>query len=309
VVAVGFDGSLKMSNDIPPIEYFLPPLFLEHLETKPPPILYHYTDQEGLLGIISKAELWATNVSYMNDAREFQGALLIADRWLRKTEYGLDDYIDMEIAPDTVPMRKQVAIRMAKALNSITKSANICVVCFCTDGDLLSQWRSYAANSFGYSIGFNSYELKLSGMANVFTLGACIYEIRLQLKIIRQICDYYLQEIVVASYSLDDIIKHFVVCVKECGAFFKDPGFSEEKEWRLVTPDFPINVMMFRKGKSFIIPYGRVRFSGAQKRCISSVRIGPCPHVDLAKSAVRSLLLKHQIDQNVDHSSIPFRDW
>src|ERR1700716_1658382 len=55
-----------------------PPAFAEHFEKLPPDILYHYTGQIGLLGIIEQAELWATKIQYMNDATEFGLALRLA---------------------------------------------------------------------------------------------------------------------------------------------------------------------------------------------------------------------------------------
>jgi hypothetical protein len=37
-------------------------------------LLYHYTDQNGLLGIINKGSIWATHYQYLNDTSEFQKA-------------------------------------------------------------------------------------------------------------------------------------------------------------------------------------------------------------------------------------------
>jgi len=37
-----------------------------------PKLLYHYTTQEGLLGILEKASIWATHYRYLNDASEGQ---------------------------------------------------------------------------------------------------------------------------------------------------------------------------------------------------------------------------------------------
>jgi hypothetical protein len=37
-----------------------PRAFAEHFNRSPPSVLYHYTGQSGLLGIVEKAELWAT---------------------------------------------------------------------------------------------------------------------------------------------------------------------------------------------------------------------------------------------------------
>ena len=33
-------------------------------------LVYHYTDQSGLVGIIQRREIWATNVGYLNDISE-----------------------------------------------------------------------------------------------------------------------------------------------------------------------------------------------------------------------------------------------
>jgi hypothetical protein len=297
-----------VSNDAL-INDFLPPLFAEHLQIEIPPSLYHYTDQGGLLGIISNGELWATNVNYMNDATESYTAIRIAERWLSKTEYNLDNYIDLEIAPERVSIRQRTAISMSKSLRNIAETGNVCVACFCVDDDLLSQWRGYAANSFGYSVGFKSAGLMIFGNKEGFRLGKCIYDIQSQLRIIRQICDHYLDESIIESHAIEDIIQKFVHSVRECGAFFKSPGFSEEKEWRLVCPEFPMNRVRFRRGKSFIIPYGSCGIGKMTNSCINGIRIGPCPHVELAKAAVSKLLHKNGICQRVEHSSIPFRDW
>ena len=35
-----------------------------------PDLLYHYTDVAGLIGICSSQSLWATNLRFMNDAKE-----------------------------------------------------------------------------------------------------------------------------------------------------------------------------------------------------------------------------------------------
>src|SRR6266849_4114272 len=59
-----------------------PPAFAEHFKKLPPDILYHYTGQIGLLGIVEKAEVWATKIQYMNDATEFGVALRLARQWL-----------------------------------------------------------------------------------------------------------------------------------------------------------------------------------------------------------------------------------
>lgn len=45
---------------------------LSHRRTN---LLYHYTDQHGLLGIVERRELWATNLGCLSDISEFKHGL------------------------------------------------------------------------------------------------------------------------------------------------------------------------------------------------------------------------------------------
>jgi hypothetical protein len=45
---------------------------------EPPPILYHYTTQEGLLGILETDSLWATKIHFLNDSSEYALACNLA---------------------------------------------------------------------------------------------------------------------------------------------------------------------------------------------------------------------------------------
>jgi hypothetical protein len=42
----------------------------EHIDREPPALLCHYTNQHGLLGIVSTGEIWATSVDNLNDRKE-----------------------------------------------------------------------------------------------------------------------------------------------------------------------------------------------------------------------------------------------
>jgi len=45
-----------------------------------PKILYHYTSQDGLIGILKDRNLWASKIHYMNDSKEFSQTLHILGR-------------------------------------------------------------------------------------------------------------------------------------------------------------------------------------------------------------------------------------
>src|SRR5687767_1939033 len=47
------------------------------LERSPPAILYHYTSQAGLLRIIKNRNLWASHIRFLNDAAEYDHAIVM----------------------------------------------------------------------------------------------------------------------------------------------------------------------------------------------------------------------------------------
>ena len=52
---------------------------LEELKINSPPVeLYHYTTQDGLIGIFDSNLLWASKIHYLNDSTEFELALTLA---------------------------------------------------------------------------------------------------------------------------------------------------------------------------------------------------------------------------------------
>jgi hypothetical protein len=39
-------------------------------QQQPPPVIYHYTDAVGLLGIVRSKEIWASHAAFLNDSSE-----------------------------------------------------------------------------------------------------------------------------------------------------------------------------------------------------------------------------------------------
>ena len=293
------------------INNYVPPTFIEHLKNKLPETLYHYTGQLGLLGIIETSKLHATKVQYMNDATEFFLALSIARELL-------DDVGVSPIADNIYVSGKSNLTPSSTLRRSLTglEEINIFAACFCKDGDLLSQWRGYAEAAGGCSIGFNSHALNEVASRDDFTLAKCIYDTATQRAIVTEAIQHCVQEELAGSAQwgqhgpLADILFR-------CGAFFKDSSFAEEHEWRLVSPtiDFRHDRLSFRTGRSMITPYYKLPIRHDGQLPISHVIVGPCPHPDLAKSAVTALLMQRglhgplQGQQIVVGSKIPFRNW
>lgn len=108
-----------------------------------PPVLYHYTTAAGALAILQSAELWATDVRFMNDSDEMTHAIRVM----------LSDACDL-------PCRAESAAALKQILTALSDSRDgFFAACLSANGDLLSQWRGYADDGLGYAIGLRTEAL------------------------------------------------------------------------------------------------------------------------------------------------------
>jgi hypothetical protein len=112
------------------------------LTTARPPddLLFHYTTLDGLLGIFDTWKLWATDVRYLSDFREFANE---ADVLTRAEQRALESITNdpEEIAPNSVHKTRRhiqgMAFMMKQRPSEIRGGPY--VACFCENGDLLSR--------------------------------------------------------------------------------------------------------------------------------------------------------------------------
>jgi hypothetical protein len=116
--------------------------------TPPPPIIYHYTDDIGLKGILQNGHLWLTDVFDLNDPSELKHGIGLSKAYFSELWGGemiLDEFSDT----------------FAKIVNDgIENIANFFVCSFSREKDDLGQWRAYADDGRGYAIGFNAHSLE-----------------------------------------------------------------------------------------------------------------------------------------------------
>jgi hypothetical protein len=275
----------------------------------PPDCLFHYTDQKGILGILTSGELWGTKIQYMNDSTEWLLSIDHAKEIIEERLYSIKDAKGRKLLQCIIDHLHGIA------------NVNVCSVSFCVDPDLLSQWRGYSGDNTGFAIGFRSTPLSLIGNGYGGRLGHCIYKREEQREAINILIDFELHNVAeLDSLQETDYLQfgaHFERMLIQRGVFFKDIGFQQEEEWRLVTyiTGYGDEKFSFRPGKSMLIPYYRIplRQGGSWVVDIASVTVGPCPHPHLAKAGVDGLLLKHAITDGitsiVQSSRIPYRSW
>ena len=162
-------------------------------ERDAPDIVYHYTDAAGLMGILGSGKFWATDLAYLNDHTEFtHGANEVRRVYKRMSKPERDD-IETAMLPAFVgrlhddqslanfaalPNMSVLDVLLRELLPSIRAMFIFGVTCFCEEGDLLSQWRGYAASAGGYALGFNSKLLRSSLDREFIPLAPVVYQPR-----------------------------------------------------------------------------------------------------------------------------------
>lgn len=279
----------------------------------PPPVLYHYTNQAGLLGILKSRAVWATHTQYLNDRSEYSHASQLARRQIsQKTRDAGTSDEDIEILEV-----------MQNALIGVERLC-VCVFSLSEDRDSLSQWRAYGGGSSGFAIGIGRDTLREVGdRPSSPRLGKCIYDPIVQIKLIAQLVDAVLNEArKLRTEQPDDWHANVSEKMEEYmhgyAPLLKHHKFSDEKEWRLITgPISPIAIdLQFRAGVSMITPYFQISLDGPTPDhtfAPKEIVVGPAPAHDYAAAAVVLLLLSRGMvacaENGVIKSVVPYRSW
>lgn len=264
-----------------------------------PSVLFHYTTSAGLLGIVESRSLFATDVRFMNDRTEIA--------------FGAERFRQALVNGD-VSMTDEERDRILNALDHLLDWFRAFAVCFCADGDLLSQWRGYGADG-GYAIGFRSeslstvegpgpYAVMQDGDAWAVVKGekaatlAPVHYLGPESRGVTVEFGFSQENLKLASAGL---LRSFV--------FTKDPGFAEEREWRLMWATFRENAAKkasHRLGPSgIVVPYLPLRYD---REAVTEVVVGPGPHSELRAEAVQSLLDAQELENvRVRESGVPLR--
>lgn len=139
------------------------------------PVLYHYTNAQGLQGILDNHQLWATDIGYLNDSMErtmfFEKRLpFLLPSPVRKALVAL--YQEHQAARDVIaemgglePAIAQTARQFAQNIRDHTMQfGRPFITSFCThtpedsEDGLLSQWRGYGLDG-GYALVFETVGL------------------------------------------------------------------------------------------------------------------------------------------------------
>jgi len=259
-----------------------------------PDSLFHYTTAEGLRGILGTGCLWATNVSYLNDAAELR-------YWFQV----LRDVVD-EISRSAEPNE---GFLTALTTTDYEKGVpnGVYVACFCDQPDELNQWRTYG-NGAGFAIEFEAptdeaatLDMGPEPPGLVTTLEQVEYRRDEQIRIARTIVDGYLKVIPDPRASTLpelrmalSVAEYVRILARRFAPRVKHPGFASEKEWRIVCraeDDQVRESLSFRAGGQLLIPYLKLMPKGREVLPIKAIWCGPTSDAAL-NVASADLLLK-----------------
>lgn len=269
-------------------------------------MLFHYTSQSGLLGIVKEQEIWATNIHFLNDYKEFRHAFEILSEIIRR---------DL----DSNSVLRDKLIGHFDTLINLSPNINVFLASFSERGDLLSQWRGYCKDGAGYSIAFDKAALQKMAIDMGLTLIECIYDPEEQRKEMKIYLDWVLTSSSttptdISTLNFDGAVASLVQMLLATAPRFKDKSFSEEKEWRLFcgTIDNDDDRIEFREGRSTLIPYVKFSLKSFELNNIpiNKIIVGPTPDKELSRIAVVNLLHRYKvITKRVELSKIPFKNW
>ena len=124
-------------------------------------LVYHYCDNCKMANILSGKTLRMSDITKSNDYEEvkmfFPGILDAIEDEYRKDEFPLQymDRTNRDALGKLLEWEYDI-LRYEFDRGGVTNF----VVCFCEEGDVLSQWRGYADNGKGCSLGFSVKELE-----------------------------------------------------------------------------------------------------------------------------------------------------
>lgn len=301
-----------------------------------PQLLYHYTSLQSFMKIMTSGCLWASNIHFLNDRREYEDGRQICLQVIK-------GYTEETISPAA---RRELGLLYSlieenRPDNIMNWSVeNIFSTSFCKEGDLLSQWRGYGQNS-GVAIGFD-----LQALRGAVIIPESKYRFIRDHKIsFRTIEDSHnspsLQipseaKWVQVEYSFErkqahfkDMLKNFLTFLDSEDGYknreaktpeyfanlhahllrmmfpiMKNEGFQEENECRMIanyTEDDMIDIS-YRTAGGLLVPYVNFRLldgSGAPFETVLPVKkiiVGPGQEQEMTAKSIR-YFLTHQAEE------------
>lgn len=210
-----------------------------------PEILYHYCSVPTFYNIIKNKSIWLSDISKSNDSEELQWFFTIFKKRIDDT---WNRYLANRRKKGVIDEENAIKEGYNRITNTLeSENAKCWGFCLSEKRDDLGQWRGYADNGCGLAIGFKSFYmesmsllwagLKDPGEKYQFNpkfdrvqYGSDVLE-----KLLQNLPDDWANDLSNHSpYAAAHRIKKGIRAMYKFAPFYKNEGFAEEQEWRLV---------------------------------------------------------------------------
>jgi hypothetical protein len=286
---------------------------------KPPPVIYHYTNDAGLAGIIETGRLWFSDIFGLNDPSELRHGLSIGIELLKSRITGA--------RPEIATFASMFERFDLDA--GIEEAGHFFICCFSADGDDLGQWRAYADDGQGFALGFDT-----SLLEDVFTKkkGKPIEQhstfhvtyddqelTRIQAAFVDRVDPLIslprttgVRGDALNAYMMDLLVEHSMNVIRAV-MFFKHEAYRNEKEYRfqqLFRRDKPAPAVNYRRRPTSLIRYKDFDWRALSSQALTKVVVGPAAdRTKAARFAKDCLAAFHPDPSSVElvYSKIPYR--
>ena len=301
-------------------------------------LMFHYTSPDGLLSIIANNEVYFTDIRFLNDKSEdiylVKLILDIFEKNKKDYPYVSDVIYKLFKNHQTNDLRNLKIINIDYYTPLKFTPRRKFVFCTTTDADLLNMWNYYVHEGKyqGYNIGFNvekllkSLDSDTSKSIDPFSVvyGNFLYDSRKQKEEILHLFNRMEDNINKASdksKEIDYYVMDLRSYIDSYGAFYKNPSFAQEKEFRFCieidddrlnqkkshysgTTNKKMNCR-YRVSYGLIVPYIAVKFN---KDAVSTIHMSPMIEYQIAKESIREVLEDYHYERvRVWKSKIPIR--
>jgi len=302
--------------------------------------LFHYTDANGLIGILQSKGIWSTAYYCTNDASELRAGRDVLTPVFRKKTHEMERQEDSRVVTIRnrgVDIRQYAEKFEQRIINHSLHFVGVYVTCFCKPNNkedflhgLLSQWRAYG-NDGGYALQFSRGRLQDYLVRLNEDLGLN-YEVQdvyyspdnpLKKDVVSHsesfISSYvnFLDDIVNLNASdpkfrspVQDLFEGPLESLLDYLIHTKNQHFFEESECRMSIVD-AINEggallpMFYFNRNGLVVPYVRTPKNYSIIDCVDWIVIGPGPRIGDRFNSVKQMVNRMGLDIEVRPSHIP----
>jgi hypothetical protein len=228
--------------------------------------LFHYTDANGLIGMLENKSLWVNDVNYMNDTHEIKhGLQVFRDEFTKHEGANVDATIWF----------------LDVLIGNIYQIGSFLITSFCKENNILDMWRGYGISGQKYAIEFDeaalTQEIKAQYPGADIGFYDCVYGEHDSKELVESSVATWLSDDSAVTIDANgkatlNIPKMIQVIIKKA-LIMKNYGFESERERRLLVlmgSDF--TQYNHRAGAFGITPYINLKF---ELDAVKSIKIGP----------------------------------